>query len=59
MAGNGRFLGRFKYEKKYDIGSKMQYIVVRSTVWLHNPHRTKGLCSKLQKALGRSIRCNI
>lgn len=48
-----------KYEKKYDIGSKMQNIVVRSTVWLHNPHRTKGLCSKLQKALGRSIRCNI
>jgi hypothetical protein len=36
-------------KKKYDIGSKMQNIVEGSAVWLHNPHRTKGLCPKLQR----------
>ena len=35
-------------KKKYDIGSKMQNVVARSTVWLHNPHRTKRL-SKVTK----------
>jgi hypothetical protein len=36
-------------KKKYDIGSKMQNIVEGSAVWLDNPHRTKGLCPKLQR----------
>jgi hypothetical protein len=27
----------------------MQNIVEGSAVWLHNPHRTKGLCPKLQR----------
>jgi hypothetical protein len=35
--------------KRYnDMGTKMQNFDKGSPVWLHNPHRIKGLCPKLQ-----------
>ena len=48
FARNRLKLSSDRMKRYYDIGTKMQNFDKGSPVWLHNPHRTKGLCPKLQ-----------